>query len=191
MLIFTFYTKSDYNSRIIKIVLFLFSFALYYSVNALFFTDSTMHKIYIDQGVFNFIYQIPQYSTIISSSINIIVKLLSLTERNILEIKNEKKNLDEKVSTVLKCLLIKFVLFFELVFMFLLLFWYYLSCFGALYKNTQMHLFKDTMISFLLSLIYPLGLNAILGLFRIPALKGPNNKKKEIFYKISTYLQLI
>ena len=58
-----------------------------------------MHKIYIDQGMFNFIYQIPKilFSTIISSSINIIIKLLSLIERNILEIKNEKKNLDEKV----------------------------------------------------------------------------------------------
>ena len=34
-LLFAFYTKDDYNSRIIKICLFFFSFALFYSVNAL------------------------------------------------------------------------------------------------------------------------------------------------------------
>ena len=54
-----FYKKTDYNSRIIKLCLFLFSFALHYAVNTLFFNDSTMHRIYEDEGVFNFIYLIP------------------------------------------------------------------------------------------------------------------------------------
>ena len=58
--IFTFYTSNDYNSKSIKISLFLFIFSLYFTINALFFSDSTMHKIYIDKGSFNFIYQIPQ-----------------------------------------------------------------------------------------------------------------------------------
>ena len=92
IIIFTFYTKSDYNSRIIKIILFIFSFALYFTVNALFFNDSTMHKIYEDEGDFNFIYQIPQilYSTLITSFINIVVKFLSLTEKNIIDLKMKK-----------------------------------------------------------------------------------------------------
>ena len=58
LLIFTFYTKNDYNSSIIKICLFLFCFASYFIVNALFFNDSTMHKIYEDQGKYDLIYQI-------------------------------------------------------------------------------------------------------------------------------------
>jgi len=36
ILIFSFYTYTDYNSKLIKIILFLFSFCLYLSVNALF-----------------------------------------------------------------------------------------------------------------------------------------------------------
>ena len=56
ILIFTFFTNTDYNSKIIKIILFLFSFALYFTINALFFNDKTLHKIYDDQGNFNFIY---------------------------------------------------------------------------------------------------------------------------------------
>ena len=71
ILIFTFYTYTDYNSKIIKIILFFFSFALYFTINALFFNDKTIHKIYEDHGKFNFIYQIPKilYSTIITSFI--------------------------------------------------------------------------------------------------------------------------
>ena len=62
-------------------------------INALFFNDSTMHKIYIDEGNYNFIYQIPQiiYSSLISNIISILIKFLALTEKNILELKKEKK----------------------------------------------------------------------------------------------------
>ena len=71
IIIFTFYTNDDYNSKIIKISLFLFSFSIYFTINALFFNDSTMHNIYEAKGSYNFIYQIPiiLYSTIISAII--------------------------------------------------------------------------------------------------------------------------
>ena len=86
ILIFSFYYKKDYNSRIIKIDLFFTSFAIYYTANAFFFTDKTMHKIYVDEGLFNFIYQLPQiiYSSLISSVLNTILKLLALSENYIL-----------------------------------------------------------------------------------------------------------
>ena len=60
--------KTDYNSRIIKIYLLLLNFCICFAVNALFFSDETMHKILEDGGDFNFIYQLPQiaYSTIIT-----------------------------------------------------------------------------------------------------------------------------
>ena len=177
---------------IIKICLFLFSFALYYAINALFFNDSTMHKIYEDQGTFNFFYHIPQilYSTIISSAINMIVKKLSLSENNILSIKgkNNNENVDKKIQKVLKCLVIKFILFFIVCLLFLLLFWYYLACFCAVYKNTQYYLIKDTLLSFCLSLLYPFGINVLPGIFRIPSLKKNN---REFMYKISKIVQII
>ena len=193
LIIFTFYTKNDYNSRAIKVILFLFSFALYFTVNSLFFSDSTMHKIYEDEGDFNFIYQIPQifYSTIITGLITKIIKFLSLTEKDILDIKkrkNESKNLDEIKFNLLYYFNIKYILFFILTFSFLILFWYYLSCFCAVYKNTQIHLLKDTLISFGISLIYPFGLNCLPGILRIPSLKS-NNKK--CIYDFSKIIQLL
>ena len=191
-LLFTFYTKDDYNSRIIKICLFFFSFALFYAVNALFFSDSTMHKIYEDNGKFNFIYQIPQilYSTIISSIINILVNILSLSERNIILFKKDNIDLHDKKLKIINCLKIKFILSFILIYIFLLFFWYYLSCFCVVYKNTQIYLIEDSLISFVLSLLYPFGLCLLPGLFRIPSLRS-QNKNKEFLYKISKIVKLI
>ena len=191
ILLFAFIQNNDYNSTINKISLFAFSFALYLTINALFFTDSTIHKIYQEEGEYNFIYQLPQilYSTIISSVINIIIKFLSLSEKNILKLKNEK-NIDDIVSQkqkLLKILRIKFIWFFNISLIFLLFFWYYLGCFCAIYKNTQIHLLKDFLVSFSLSLFYPFGINLIPGIFRISSLK--NNKKCN--YQISKIIQLI
>ncbi len=54
-LFFSFASYKDYNSRIIKMFLFFFSFSLDFTINALFFNDDTMHKIYEDIGKFNFL----------------------------------------------------------------------------------------------------------------------------------------
>ena len=66
------------------------------NLNALFFNDNTMHKIYEDKGKFQFIYQLPQiiYSSIISIIINILLKLLALSESDILALKSKKEKKD-------------------------------------------------------------------------------------------------
>ena len=188
------FRKNDYNSFIIKIYLFFFSFALYYAINTAFFSDSTMHKFYEDEGSYDFIYQIPQiiYSFIISSVVNTLIKTLSLSEKNILELKIEKniKNLENKAKEINKTLIIEFRLFFIISFTLLLFFWYYISCFCAIYKNTQLHLIKDSLASFGLSLIYPFGLYLIPGIFRIPSLRT-KKKDRECMYKLSRIFQTI
>ena len=52
-LIYSFYNNDDYNSIIIKIDLFFIGLTMDYVVNALFFNDETMHKIYVDKGIFD------------------------------------------------------------------------------------------------------------------------------------------
>ena len=194
LFLFSFIPSKDYNSMILKICLFFFSFGLYYTINALFFTDATMNKIYISEGKYDFIYQIPTilYSNLICSIINLIVKTLSLSERDILKIKiiTKRENLNKKVKKIKKCLIIKFIFFYLISFIFLGIFWFYVSCFCAVYKYTQLYLIKDTLISFGLSLIYPLGYYLIPGIFRIPALKS-KKRNKEFFYRISLLLQSI
>ena len=75
-------------------------------------------------------------------------------------------------------------------FLFLAFFWLYLSCFGVIYKNTQVYLLKDTLISFGLSLIYPFFIYLLPGVFRILSLRDKNSKK-ECLYKISKIIQSI
>ena len=195
LLFFSFIPNFDFNSRIIKIYLFFFYFATFFFVNALFFNDETMGKINQDRGAFNFLYNLPQiiYSSIISAIINIIIKALTITENNFIEFRNKSKK--EKKDTLLisvanikKKLKIKFVIFFFLDLIFLECFWIYLSCFSAVYHNTQMHLIKDTIISFGTSFLSPLGIYLLPGIFRIPALK---NNKRKILYGLSKVLQLL
>ena len=153
-LIFTFYYNKDYNSRIIKIDLFFIGFTLYYTVNALFYNDSTMHNIYINKGSFDLEYQIPKiiYSSLISIVLNVLLKLLALSNDGIISFKQNKtrKGINKRGDELKDKLNIKFVLYFILSFIFLLFFLYYLSMFGAIYRNTQLCLLKDTLISFAL-----------------------------------------
>ena len=93
LLIFSFYTSNDYNSKIIKICLFLFLFSLYYTINTLFFNKDSIHNLYIKKGEFDFIYQIPKimYSSLICSLIKTIIFYFSLTEKNVIEAKRTKE----------------------------------------------------------------------------------------------------
>ena len=61
--------------------------------------------------------------------------------------------------------------------------------FGAIYKNTQYYLFKDTLISLTLSLIYPFIINLLPGLFRIPSLSSDKNER-ELLFNFSKILQI-
>ena len=194
IIIFTFYTNDDYNSKVIKMSLFLFSFSIYFTINALFFNDSTMHNIYEAKGSYNFIYQIPiiLYSTIISAIINYLIKFLSLSEKNIINIKTneEKEKIYEVFLKTKKILIIKFTFFYIFNFLLLIFFWFYISSFCAVYHNTQIYLIKDTIISFSLSLLYPFGISLIPGIFRIKSLNA-YKKDKECVYILSKILQLI
>jgi len=194
LILFTFFLSDDYNLLTIKISLFLLAFALYFSINGFFFTDQTMHNIYINNGTFPFIYQITLilYSSIITAFINSLLKYLSLSENTIINLKKEN-NIDLVIQNAKKqekVLMIKFFFFYIFSFILMSLFWYFISSFCAVYKNTQIILIKDTFMSFALSMLYPLGLNLLPGFFRMPALRSPKRDKK-CLYKFSNIVALI
>ena len=190
--VFSFIYKNDYNSRIIKMALFFFQFAVHFTINTLFFNDKTIHKIYEDEGYYNFIYQIPQiiYSSLLSGVLNALVKFLALSEKDILKFRKKEKDekFEEKRKKLFINLKVKFALFFIISFLLLLIFGFYVSCFCGIYFNTQIHLIKDSVISFSLSFLYPFGLYLLPCIFRIPALK---NKNSEYLYKLSKLFQML
>ena len=188
------FNKRDYNAYSIKVLLFFFDFASNFAVNALFFNDDTMHQIYNDGGDFNIIYQLPQiiYSTIISIIIDSLISFLGLSQDDILSVKHVKKvkNVVRRAKEVLRALHLKFILFFIITFLFIILYWYYLGCFCAVYTNTQFHLIKDTLIGYGTGSITPFGKYLAPGLFRIPSLKK-YGKGKKLIYILSQFLQKI
>ena len=64
---------------------------MYYTTNALFFDDDTMHKIYINKGSFDLEYQLPKilYSSIISFALNKILILLALLDNGLIDLKKK------------------------------------------------------------------------------------------------------
>jgi len=189
-LVFSFGLYQDYNSKILKMFLFFFSFSLDLTVNALFFSDDTMHKIYEDKGKFNFLYQIPQilYSTLISKFIDGFIRKLALSQDNIVDLKQEKENLDKKYIQIKRILKIKFIFFFLISFVVLLFFWYYIVCFCGIYANTQIHLIKDSAISLLTGLFIPFAMYLIPTIFRISALKA-KKPSRAFLYKLSSFVE--
>ena len=192
LIFFTFMPGNDYNLITLKISLFLLSFSLYFTINCFFFTDNTMHKFYVDYN--DFIHQIPPilFSSFITFIINIIFRLLSLSENELLSIKKEIKisRATIKANNIKKCLIIKFIIFFISSTILLLFFWYFISCFCGVYVNTQIILIQDSLISFGISMCYPFAIDLFPGIFRIYALRA-KNKNKKCLYQFGCFISLI
>jgi hypothetical protein len=136
-----------------------------------------MHKIYEDKGKYNFIYQLGKifYSICISKVITIIVEYFSLSEDSIAEITRDPKKKSDKIkkdiNKLMSSLKIKFIIFFGVMLIFILLFWYFLSSFCAVFKNSQMPLIINIFIGYGISLLLPFLIVLITGSLRFCGLK--------------------
>ena len=181
-IIFSFAPVKDYNIMIIKFSLFLLSFIIYFAINTICFNNSIIHEIYINKGK----YKISQHITriiisfFISYFICIIIKYLSLSERDILKIKHpyKKEKVNDMINKIKKCLIIRYSFFYIISLILIIFFWYYSSSFCAVYRNSQIFLIINTIISFILSFIYPFINNLIPTIFRIIGIK---NQSKCLF----------
>ena len=191
--IFSFLNFTDYNSGVLKKFIFFLMFALHYSINAFCFTDANMHQIFEDQGNYNIKYQMKFIiiSSVLSTFIlRIMLYTLVLTDRNIHDIKCQPNliNANKLKKKTLRYIKIKFGIFFVLNLILLVVFWYYLTCWNAVYQNTKIYLIKNTLISFSISLIYPFIINIIPVILRKISL---NKGKRECLYKTSKIFQIL
>ena len=153
-----------------------------------------MHNIYKNKGLFDISYQLPLivYSSFISMFLSALVQMLGLSNDAISDFKQSEEinNINERGDKLIKKIKFKFILYFILSFLLLFCFWYYISMFDAVYKNTQFLLLEDTLMGFGLSLITPFVIYLIPGMFRIPALSAPQQDKRCLynFSKLFTIL---
>jgi hypothetical protein len=185
MIIFLFYLD-DYNIPCIKFARAFFLICTDMALNVFFFSDDSMHKIYLNYGKYNFIQQIPQivYTTIVSQLIQVFICFLSLTDKHVYQIKDLTKIKKNEIFHILNCIRIKLLGFFLVTIILFIFYWYLISTFCEIYINTQSAFIKDSIISLITGLLYPFALYLFPCILRKIALND-SNKRLKIIYKLS------
>ena len=186
IIIFTFFIRNDYNLIYVKFARLIFLVCTDMTMNAFFFSDETMHRMFLDYGKYNFLLQITQIiiSTVISQIMEVFICFLSLTDKHFYEIKNMKKKDKDKMLSILQCVKRKITLFYIITFIMFAFYWYSIACFCAVYRNTQIAFIKNSLSSFALGLLYPFILYLFPALLRIISLKA-DKAKLSCLYKTS------
>ena len=187
LIFFTFFNCEDYNLLAVKVSRCIFLVVSDMALNSFFFSDDSMHKLFLTYGKYDFIQQIPQiiYSIIISQIIEIFICYLSLTDKYIYLLKKIliKGNI-KNIKYIIRCIRIKLIIYFIFIFIFFIIYWYIISVFCGVYRNTQIAFIKDSSISFLASLVYPFVLYFVSACLRIWALRS-SKKGCKCLYKFS------
>ena len=190
--IFTFYTSNDHNLRVVKIALFILFISFYFAFTALFFNDKIMREIYTYKGNTNAAIHVPNIilSTFCCIIMNFIVRFVSLSERDISKITQEKnpekrKALAEKTRRALK---IKLIILFVISGLLIALCWYYVSAFCAVFKNSQGPYFTNLLIAFVVCNIWPCVTSLIPPFFRKKSLHDSDSPCMYRFSQIIAYI---
>ena len=156
-----------------------------------FFSDETMHKMFLDYGKYNIIQQIPQiiYSTVASQLIQLLLCFLCMTDKHFYQIKFLDINIEKSEKELIRCIKLKINFFFIFTIIMFAFYWYTIACFCAVYKNTQIAFIKDSLLSSGLGLLYPFFLYLFPSCLRKIALKF-HKKKLSFIYKISDIIPI-
>ena len=185
LFIFTFYTYTDHNLRIIKIGLFILFVSFYIAFTALFFNDDIVKKMYQDKGKTDIIIHIPNiiYSSLACIIMSLLIKFISLSGKDIIKAKKDKKSADK----IKKCIKIKTGIVFGISALLIILFWYYVSAFCCVFKNSQVQYFLNVAGAFILCNIWPFVTSLLSPPLRIYGIKH----KSPCAYKASQIIAYI
>ena len=190
LIIFSFVTRDDHNIVYVKFSRLIFLACTDMALNVFFFSDETMHKMFLDYGKYNFVQQIPQvlYSSIVSNTIDVFLCFLSLTDKLYYEMKNNNKLNKYNALRILKIVKLKIIFFYVFTFILFVFYLYTITSFCAVYHNTQNEFIKDSFLSLIVGYLYPFVLYLIPALLRIISLRYCNGKLS-IIYKLSDIIQ--
>ena len=194
LFLFTFLSWNDYNIFHIKVERFLLQLCTDMTMNGFFFIHESMHKKYTENEDFTFVQKLPQllFTLIVSHIIEVILCYFSMTDSAYYEIKSLPKTREsqEKILNIINCVERKLVSFYLVSFLLFLFYWYFISAFCAVYKNTQVIFLRDSGISFLISFIDPFIIYAFTCLLRKISLSICCKKKLCCLYKLSDLIPI-
>ena len=164
------------------------------TMNGLFFSHESMHHLYVNNGEYSFVQQIPQilYSLIVSHILEVFLCYLSMTDTSVYQIKglSKEEKSGEKILDIIECMKKKLVGFFVFTFFLFLFYWYFISAFCAVYQNTQKIFLRDSLTSFINSMIDPFLIYGITMILRLSSLSCCCRKKCGCLYKISDLIPI-
>jgi len=189
---------NDYNSFIVKSFFICFAFGISVGINTFFYNDSVIRIYYVEKGDITNSQSVAKHfgsifiSIILASILKSIMFILTLTDTDVIDIKYTKDithmSKEEKTNRTLVKVTSKSTLFFILNFIIMGFFWIYTGTFGIVFKNTQVYLLMDGVVTFCGVLALPFLFCLLTAGLRMYALKTNN---KECLYKFSQFLELI
>ena len=188
----TFFTEHQFESFPIKIIIFFFEIALFFALNAFFYSESYVSdRFYQKKMTFMFffknqIYRIV-YASICAEIIKFIIEFFANSKKKIeLLIKKEKSNDSFRIEVVkvLHSMKRNYLILLIINFLFIIFFWYFLSTFCNVYKNSQLDWLKGSIITFVVIELLPFLFCLFITCLRYLGLKC----KMEGAYKLSQCL---
>ena len=107
-----------------------------------------------------------------------------MTDKHFYEMKKKKNMTKEQINRIFCCIKIKLIIFYVFSITFFAFYFYIITGFCSIYKNTQIIYIKDSIFSFVIELLIPFPLYLFPCIIRIIALKSVKKNLKYL-YKLS------
>ena len=163
-------------------------------LNVFFFSDESMHNLYKSGGTYNFFEQFFQMfiSTSASQLLQIFLNYFTMTDIYYYRIKNLDKNsvYKVKVLSIINCIKFKLIIFYIFALILFLFYWYAVSTFCAVYVNTQKIFITNSILSFILGLLYPFIIYFIPAEPRLLSFTAKRKKNLKFIYFLSNIIPL-
>ena len=180
--------KTGFELFPLHLSVFVFNLTLSFSLNGLFFSDDEISKKY--KGELTYIATLLRsiYSCVLGVVLLQIVQVLmnySLMLNTLLVEIKEKTTLLFFLNKFLKKVRFKIILIFSIEIVLIIVFWYYMITFCAVYHGSQIEWFKGGWTSFLITILTSFGISFAICILRYCGLTYKSSK----VYNCSIYLK--
>ena len=190
----TFFFHSPLEVQPLRISIFIFTYSCDFALNALFYINENISDKYHYDGDSLYLYLFVNniviiiFSTVFSYVIVKVLNCLTNSKESIKEIfrneeiamknnkkykldKGKKKIIENNILEIFKNLKIKIVFYIIIEFLIMLFFFYFITAFCEVYKDTQFSLLYDSFISFLISILLEVLISFIVSILYITSLR--------------------
>ena len=194
LLVFPFHCKNDFNSRMIKINFLFFIISLIVFLNTAFISENILHDLYEFEGKLSLMYLIPTigYISLITLAVKNLLMEIIFTEGDIILIKEaDPLQKDSIIKGAFTAVTLRCILFYVFSIFIISLICFYEACFFAVFKNTQLFVIKNSIISLGAISLFPIIFSIFPASLRIISLESKERKSRLCVYIFAKILQLI